>query len=49
MGVVCSFRGLAQYHHGEKRGRMQADVVLEKELTVPHLDPQAAGREGLWA
>jgi hypothetical protein len=27
-----------------KRGPVNADMVLEKELSVLHLDPQAAGR-----
>jgi hypothetical protein len=38
-------RGLVHYHHGKKHGRMQADMVLKKELRVLHLDPQAAGKE----
>ena len=32
----CSFRGLVHYRHGS----MQADMVLEKELRVLHLDLQ---------
>ena len=28
-----------------KCGNIQADMVLEKELRVPHLDQQAAGRD----
>jgi hypothetical protein len=31
--------GLA--YHGEKHGSVQAERVLEKELRVLHLDPQA--------
>ena len=31
LGLVYSFRGLVHYHHGEKHGSMQADMVLEKE------------------
>jgi hypothetical protein len=31
-------------HHGRKHGSLQADVVLEKELRVLHLDLQAARR-----
>jgi hypothetical protein len=42
-GVVYSFRGLVHYHHGRKHGSMQADMVLEKELRVLHLDLQAGG------
>jgi hypothetical protein len=33
---------LVHYYDGEKHGSVQADVVLEKELRVLHLDPQAA-------
>jgi hypothetical protein len=29
------------YHHSRKHGNIQADMVLEKELRVLHLDPQA--------
>ena len=36
------FISLAHYHHGGKHGGMQADMVLEKELRVLHLDPQVA-------
>ena len=39
LGLAYSFRGLVHYHHGS----MQADMVLEKELRVLHLDLQAAG------
>ena len=35
-----SFSPLSSGHGG-----MQADMVLEKELRVPHLDPQAIGSE----
>ena len=45
LGLAYSFRGSVHYHHGRKHGSMQADMVLEKELRVLHLDPQAAGRE----
>lgn len=37
--VGLPFRGLIHYHHGRKRGSVQADVVLEKKLRVLHLDP----------
>ena len=40
IGVDLQFRDLVYYHHGG----MQADTVLEKELRVLHLDPQAAER-----
>jgi hypothetical protein len=42
LGLAYSLRGLAHYHHGKKHGSMQADVVLEKDLRVLHLDLQAA-------
>lgn len=37
-------RGLVHYPHGRKHDGTQADVV-EKELRVQHLDPQAVGRD----
>ena len=40
---IYSFRDLVHYHHGGKHGGTQADMVLEKELRVVHLDLQAAG------
>ena len=39
-GADLQFRGLVHYHHGS----IQADMVLEKELSVLHLDLQAAGK-----
>ena len=39
-----SFRGLVYYHDGGKHGRIQADMVLVKELRVLHLDQKAAKR-----
>lgn len=39
------FRGLVNYCHGKKSGGTQADVVLERETRVLHLDPEEAGRE----
>ena len=41
MRLAYRFRDLVYYHHGGKHGSMQADMVLEKELRVLHLDPQA--------
>ena len=32
------------YHHGRKHGGVQADVVLEIEVRVLHLDPQVTKR-----
>ena len=43
-GLALSFRGLVHYHNGRKHGRVQADMVLEKELRDLHLDGQAAER-----
>ena len=39
IGTGFQFRDLVHYHHGGKHGSMQADMVLEKELRVLHLDP----------
>ena len=36
---------LVHYFDGRKHGDKQADMVLEKELKVLHLDWQAADRE----
>jgi hypothetical protein len=41
LGLAYSFRGLVHYHHDKKYGRMQADVLLKKELRVLYLDLQA--------
>ena len=41
-GKYLSGAGL-HYCHGGKHGGMQADMVLEKDLRVLHLDLQAAG------
>ena len=43
--LAYSFRGLVHYHHGRKHGSIQAGMVLEKELEVLHLDPEAARRK----
>ena len=42
LGLVYKFRGSVHYRHGRKHDRVQADMVLGKELRVLHLDPQAA-------
>ena len=49
LGLACSFRGLAHYHHGREHSGAQADTVLEKKLKALHPDLQAAGRESHWA
>jgi hypothetical protein len=38
-------RDLIYYHHGKKHSSMQADMMLEEELRLLHLDLHAAGRE----
>ena len=43
--LAYSFRGSVYYHHGRKHGSMQADMVLEKELRVLHLDLKAARKK----
>ena len=42
LGLAYSFRGSVHYHHGRKHGSMQAYLVLEKELRILHLGPEAA-------
>ena len=42
IGTTYSFRGLVHYCHGEKHGGMQAEMVLEKELSILHFDLQVA-------
>jgi hypothetical protein len=42
---INSFISSGHYHHGQKHGGMQVDIVLEKELRVLHLDPQIAEGE----
>jgi hypothetical protein len=48
LGLAYSFRGSVHHHHGGKHGSVQADIVLEEELRVPHLDLKAARRVGLF-
>ena len=42
VGLVYRFRVLGHYCRGRKRGGTPAHMVLEKELRVLHVDPQAA-------
>ena len=44
MGLAYSFRSLIHYYHSKKHGSVQADMMLEKELRVLHLDRKAARR-----
>jgi len=37
LGLAYSFRGSVHHHHGGKHGSVQADLVLEKELSVLHI------------
>jgi hypothetical protein len=45
--LAYRFRGLVHYYHGGKHSGLQADMMLEKELNVAHLEQQAAGRLAL--
>lgn len=45
IGASLQVQNLVYYHHGRKHGGMQADMVLEKEPVILHLDQQAAGGE----
>ena len=47
MGLAYSFSGSVHYAHGRKHGSMQAEMMLEKELRVLHLDLLAARRNCL--
>ena len=38
--LACNFRSLVHCHHGKVYCDTQADMVLEKELRVLHLDLQ---------
>ena len=44
IGLSYNVRGSVHYHHGRKHGSVQADMVLEKELRVLHLDLTLAKR-----
>jgi hypothetical protein len=44
LGLAYKFRGSVHYPHGRKHGSIRADMVLEKELRVLHLDPKASIR-----
>jgi hypothetical protein len=45
LGLTYSFRGSVHHHHGGKHGSVQADMVLEKELRVLHLERRLPGRD----
>jgi hypothetical protein len=42
--MAYSFRGLVNYHHDEKHGSIQADMVLQKELIALYPDLKAVRR-----
>jgi hypothetical protein len=44
LGLAYIIRGLVHYHQDRKHGSLQADMGLEKELRVLHLDLKAATR-----
>jgi hypothetical protein len=46
LGLAYTFRGLV-HCHGREHSSTQADMVLEKELRILHLDLQATGKERL--
>ena len=50
VGLAHRFRGLVHYCRDGKHRGVQADMVLEKELKVLHLNRQAedSGRERHW-
>ena len=43
LGLAYRFSTLVHYCHGGKHDSIQADMVLEMELRVLHLNLQAAG------
>jgi hypothetical protein len=45
IGVGIQFIYLFHFHRGKKHGNTQADMVLEKELRVLHLNQKGTGRE----
>jgi hypothetical protein len=47
LGLPYRFRGSVHYCQGRKHGSIEADMVLEKELRVLHLDWKAARRDCL--
>jgi hypothetical protein len=42
LGLVSRFRDSVPYHQGGKHDSVQADMILDKELKVLHLDLTAA-------
>ena len=45
IGAGLKFLSLVHQHQGGKHSSMQADMMLEEELRLLHLDLHAAGRE----
>jgi hypothetical protein len=44
LGLAYSVRGSVHFHYGRKHSSVQADMVVEKELSVLHLNPTASRR-----
>lgn len=44
LGLVYGFRGLVYNYHDWEHGGTQADMILEKERSVLHLDWQTGER-----
>lgn len=42
--LAYMFRGSLHHHPGEMHGRIQADMILERELRILHLHSKAARR-----
>jgi hypothetical protein len=45
LGLAYSFIGLVHYHHSGEQDNRQADIVLEEDQIVLHLDLKASERE----
>ena len=43
--LVGAVSHLITYHYGKKYGGMQADIMLEQEVRVLHLDPKATRKQ----
>ena len=45
IGAALQFQGSVHYHHARIHWSIQADMVLEKELRILHLDLKAARKK----
>lgn len=43
IGADSQFQGFSHYYHGGKLGSVQADIVLEKDQRLLHVDRKALG------